>query len=81
MFGELKICQLVGEQNSTKIGLAKRAEIVIANGFYFLLNYYYFCLFRAAPAAYGDSQARGQIRVVAAGLHHSHRNSKSGQDL
>ena len=25
----------------------------------------------AAPAAYGGSQARGQIRSVAAGLHHS----------
>ena len=27
-----------------------------------------FCLFRAAAAAHGDSQARGQIRAVAAGL-------------
>ena len=32
---------------------------------------------RAAPAAYGGSQARGQIRVVAAGLHHSHSNTGS----
>ena len=30
------------------------------------------CLFRAAPAAYGDSQASGQIGAAAAGLHHSH---------
>ena len=28
-------------------------------------------LVRAAPAAYGDSQARGPIGTVAAGLHHS----------
>ena len=28
-----------------------------------------FCLFRAAPGAYGGSQAGGQIRAVAAGLH------------
>ena len=28
-------------------------------------------LFRAAPTAYGGSQARGLIRAVAAGLHHS----------
>ena len=27
--------------------------------------------FRAAPMAHGGSQARGLIRVVAAGLHHS----------
>ena len=28
---------------------------------------------KAAPAAYGGSQARGRIRAVAAGLHHSSR--------
>ena len=32
----------------------------------------YFCLFRAAPAACGSSQARGQIRAAASGLHHSY---------
>ena len=30
-----------------------------------------FCLFRAAVAAYGCSQARGLIGATAAGLHHS----------
>ena len=30
-----------------------------------------FCLFRDALAAYGISQARGQIGAVNAGLHHS----------
>ena len=29
-------------------------------------------LFRATSAAYGGSQAKGQIGAVAAGLHHSH---------
>ena len=33
--------------------------------------------FRAAPAAYGSSQARNQIRAVAASLHHSHSNMES----
>ena len=28
----------------------------------------FFCLFRAAPTAYGSSQARGRIRAAAAGL-------------
>ena len=37
-------------------------------------SYVVFCLFRAAPAAYGGSQARGPIRATAAGLHHSHSN-------
>ena len=34
-----------------------------------------FSLFRAATAAYGSSQARGQIGAIAAGLHHSHSNA------
>ena len=40
----------------------------------FLSFFFFFCLFAiswAAPAAYGGSQARGLIRAVAAGLHHS----------
>ena len=36
----------------------------------------FFCLFRAAPMAYESSQARGQIRAVAAGLRHSHCNTR-----
>ena len=39
-----------------------------------------FCLFaisRAAPSAYGGSQARGPIRAVAIGLHQSHSNARS----
>ena len=41
-----------------------------------LLNFL-FLLFRATPEAYGGSQARGQIRAGAAGLHHSHSNTGS----
>ena len=37
--------------------------------------------FRAAPTAYGDSQARGPIRATAAGLHHRHRNEGSEPHL
>ena len=40
----------------------------------------FFCLFvfsRAAPAAYGGSQARGPIWAVAASLHQSHSNAAS----
>ena len=35
-----------------------------------------FLFFRAAPAAYGSSQAMGQIGATAAGLHHSHSNAR-----
>ena len=36
--------------------------------FFFLV----FCLLRAAPVAYGDSQARVLVGAVAASLHQSH---------
>ena len=47
--------------------------------FFFYYYYYYFCLFAfsgAAPlgAAYGGSQARGRIGVIAASLCHSLSN-------
>ena len=42
--------------------------------FFFFLS---FCPFRAAPAAYGGSQAGGQMRAIATGLHHSHSNTNS----
>ena len=43
--------------------------------------FFVFCLFRATPAVYGGSQARGLIGAVAAGLHHSHSNSGSEPHL
>ena len=46
------------------------------NFFILLLFFFVFLLFLwAAPAAYGGSQARGQIRAVAAGLRQSHSNA------
>ena len=41
------------------------------------LFFFFFCLFRATPAAYEGSQARGLIRAVAASLHHSHSHTRS----
>ena len=44
------------------------------------LLFFYFCLFaiaRAAPMAYGGSQATGQIRAVADGLCQGHSNAGS----
>ena len=38
-------------------------------------------LFKAAPAAYRSSQTRGQIRAIAAGLHHIHSNTGSETPL
>ena len=44
-------------------------------------NFFSFCLFRAAPVAYGCFQARGLIGAVAAGLHHNHSNARSEPHL
>ena len=43
--------------------------------------FFFFGLFRALLAAYGGSQARGQIEAAAANLHHSHSNSGSEPHL
>ena len=46
------------------------------------INFFFaFCLFWAAPVAYGGSQARGLIRATGAGLRHSHSNAISKQHL
>ena len=39
--------------------------------------FFFFGLFRAAPIAYGSSQAKGHIGAVAAGRSHSHSNNRS----
>ena len=38
-------------------------------------------IFRAAPMAYGSSQARGQIRATVGGLHHIQSNTRSEPHL
>ena len=43
---------------------------------YFVLLYFILLLFRAAPVAFGGSQARGQIGPTAADLRHSHVRSE-----
>ena len=40
-----------------------------------------FLFFRAVPVAYGGSQARGPKGATAAGLCHSHSNTKSKPSL
>ena len=43
----------------------------------FIFVLFYFLLFRAAPAEYGSSQARGPIGAVATGLCQSRSNTRS----
>ena len=40
-----------------------------------ILEFFFF--FRATPMAYGGSKARGRIGTLAAGLYHSHNNTRS----
>ena len=47
--------------------------------FSFFLSFFH--LFRAADTAYEGSQARGRIRAVIAGLHHSHSSVRTEQHL
>ena len=44
---------------------------------FFVCLVFFFCFFRASPAACGRSQARGQIEATAAGLHHSDGNTRA----
>ena len=46
-----------------------------------LFVFLFFCLFRAAPVVYRDSQARGRIGAMGTGLHLSHSNTKSEPHL
>lgn len=58
--------------NNPWVGLLGHASVI---------DVYIFCLFRAAPAAYGRSQVRGQIGATGAGLDHSHSNLGSEPHL
>ena len=52
----------------------------VCQEFYFIL-FFYFLLFRAVPVAYRSSQARFQIGATAAGLCHSHSDTRSKPHL
>ena len=54
-------------------GKARKLSLLVVFFFFF----FFLLLFRAAPLAYGGSQARGLIRAAAACLHHSHSNTGS----
>ena len=47
----------------------------------FKIYLFIYCLFRATPAAYGGSQTRSRTGAGAAGLRHSHSNTRSPSDI
>ena len=60
------------------VGVTVGVFCLFVLGFIYLFIYLFlsFCLFRAAPVAYGGSQARSRIGAVVAGLHRSHSNAR-----
>ena len=58
---------------AAKIGAPVTPSVTLGK----LGHFFFFGLFRATPAAFGSSQARDQIRAVAASLQHSYGNSGS----
>ena len=52
--------------------------VVFVKWYFCFISFYFIW---AAPAAYGNSQARGCIGAIAVGLHHSHGNSGSRPHL
>ena len=57
--------------------LAFLISSILSPGNSFFSFFFFFFLFRAAPTAYGGSQARGPIGAIAASLCHSHSNARS----
>ena len=66
--------------------IAHSVSFLVIVVFFFLIQLWWaicyffssvFCLFRAAPMAYGGSQSRDLIRAVAASLCQSHSNARS----
>ena len=61
----------------TKLKHCFRLDLNSVKLYLFYFYFLFFCHFRATPAAYGGSQARGLIRAAADGLHHRHSNARS----
>ena len=74
MYGNLK-------QTLTSILLTSNVPLLPKISSHFFFFFLAFCLFWAAPAAYGGFQARGGIGAAAAGLWQNHSNKGSEPSL
>ena len=68
---------IANDPPTNELGLIDLKFSSVGRDFFSFLSFFFFAFFRAAPAVYGGSQARGLIRAVAAGLHQSHSNPGS----
>ena len=60
-----------------KEGKISQLSVTCPPLFFYFIFFVFLPFSRAAPMASGGSQARGQIRAVATGLHQRHSNSGS----
>jgi len=70
--GNPKSPSLLGDSAASGLWFPSLSSSSSSSFFFFFLG-----PVRATPAAYGGSQARGQIRATASGLRHSHSNARS----
>ena len=68
-------------QRSEVSCFAKSRKGPVPTNFFFFFFFGLFVFSRAAPKAYGGSQARGLIGAVATSLSHSHSNAESEPHL
>ena len=74
----INLFQVLCHKTSSQLSLPEFQLPQFSRGTLFV---FIFCHFRAAPVAYGGSQARGRIGAFAAGLCHSHSNIRSKPHL
>ena len=76
-FNQLNLFYLTKRVDVTQYLFIHVHDNKISGKFFFFLSFCLFAISWTAPAAYGDSQARGQIGTVDTGLHQSHSNAGS----
>ena len=72
-------CVFLVQQVLKKTWIAGPSHAMEWNRLFFF--FFFFTFLGTASAAYGSSQARGQIEASAAGLQHSHNNPRSSPSL
>ena len=68
---------MIGCVGEGREGPALVGKMLVANNCAPMDFFFFFWLFRAAPMAYGSSQARNLVGAIAAGLYLSHNNMES----
>ena len=70
---------ILGTGTTTYLGRGQKKKTPVEWNLMFpdFLFFFFLLLFRAMPAEYGGSQARGPVRATVASLWHSHSNARS----